>query len=106
MAFCRVTALGLTRLLTNPLVTDGEAFTVARSWKAYESFRALPEVGMLEEPGDCETLLAEWARAEVFTPKLWTDAYLAAFAVSGGLRLVSFDTGFARFPGLHFLHLS
>ncbi len=37
--------------------------------------------------------------------KLWTDAYLAAFAVSGGLRMVSCDGVFHRFPGLEFLNL-
>jgi predicted nucleic acid-binding protein len=36
---------------------------------------------------------------------MWTDAYLAAFAITSGSRLVSFDADFARFPGLHFLHL-
>ena len=106
LVFCRVTALGLVRLLTNPLVTGGEDFSVARSWEAYDAFRALPEVGLLDEPGECEELLAEWARSGRFTKRHWTDAYLAAFAVSGGLRLVSFDAGFARFPGLQFLHLS
>jgi predicted nucleic acid-binding protein len=35
----------------------------------------------------------------------WTDAYLAAFATAGGYRLVSFDAGFARYPGLAWLHL-
>jgi predicted nucleic acid-binding protein len=36
----------------------------------------------------------------------WTDAYLAAFARSAGLRLVTFDRGFARFSGLEVLLLA
>ena len=36
---------------------------------------------------------------------LWTDAYLASFAIACGCRLVSFDADFVRFPGLNFLHL-
>jgi predicted nucleic acid-binding protein len=30
----------------------------------------------------------------------WTDAYLAAFAVEAGFRLISFDRGMHRWPGL------
>jgi predicted nucleic acid-binding protein len=39
------------------------------------------------------------------SPRLWTDAYLAAFALAGGHRLVTFDQGFLRFPGLEVLRL-
>jgi predicted nucleic acid-binding protein len=35
----------------------------------------------------------------------WTDAYLAAFAMASGSRLVTFDAHFHRYPGLEFLHL-
>ena len=35
-----------------------------------------------------------------------TDAYLAAFAVCAGLRLVTFDKDFERFEGLRLLRLS
>jgi len=37
--------------------------------------------------------------------RFWTDAYLAAFARSAGMRLVSFDAGFARFDRLDCLLL-
>lgn len=36
----------------------------------------------------------------------WTDALLAAFALVGGSRLVSFDGDFARYAGLGFLKIS
>ncbi|WVN41054.1 hypothetical protein AOB54_05970 [beta proteobacterium MWH-UniP1] len=38
-------------------------------------------------------------------PKYLTDAYLAAFAVCSGLRLVTFDKDFERFEGLSLLRL-
>jgi predicted nucleic acid-binding protein len=31
---------------------------------------------------------------------LWQDDYLAAFAIAGGLTLVTFDGGFSGFAGL------
>jgi predicted nucleic acid-binding protein len=66
----------------------------------------MPEVRLVHEPSGCESNLDQWASREASTPRLWTDAYLAAFAIAGGLRLVTFDRGFSRFPGLDLLLLS
>jgi len=49
----------------------------------------------------CEDWLGRWASGGGASPRLWTDAYLAAFASSGGYRLVSFDRDFAQFEGLN-----
>ena len=38
--------------------------------------------------------------------RLLTDAYLAAFAGSARLRMVTFDKDFGRFQGLDYLRLS
>jgi uncharacterized protein len=35
-----------------------------------------------------------------FTPRLWPDAYLAAYAQASGLVLVTFDQGFRQFDSL------
>jgi predicted nucleic acid-binding protein len=34
------------------------------------------------------------------------DAYLAAFAITGGLELITFDKGFSKFGGLRYAVLS
>jgi len=42
-----------------------------------------------------------WRRltlADSYSAKVWTDRYLAAFAITGGLRVVSFDGAFASLP--------
>ena len=39
------------------------------------------------------------------SPKLWMDAYLAAFALTGGYRMVTTDTAFRQFQGLDVLVL-
>jgi predicted nucleic acid-binding protein len=57
-----------------------------------------------QEPAGCEEMLREWIRLDRVTPRLWTDAYLAAFARAGRMRLVSFDRHFSRFDDLD-LHL-
>ena len=101
--FCRTTALGLTRLLTNSTVMAGSPLSVSESWRAYHDFLSVPEVSIAAEDPALETRLSRLIDAGAVTPGLWTDAYLAAFALSSGLRLVSFDNDFARFPGLNWL---
>lgn len=105
MAFCRVTALAFVRLCTQPAVMAGDPLTVARAWQAYRGFRALPEVIFAHEPQDCEAYLDAWVTEGIFGARLWTDAYLAAFALADGFRLATFDRDFSRFPGLDWLHL-
>jgi hypothetical protein len=108
MAFCRVTMLGLLRLMTHPKVMAGQPFTAGEAWQAYRRLRALPEIVFLGEAGaeaDVEQRLTRFSDQPGFAQALWTDAYLAALASSCGFRLVSFDSDFARFEGLDFLHL-
>jgi len=103
--FCRVTMLGLVRLLAQPKLMGEAALSLRDAFDVYLRFAALPEVGLCTEPADCEHMLA--ALLEPATPaRLWTDAYLAAFALAGGLRLVTFDKDFARFGGIARLQLS
>ncbi len=39
-------------------------------------------------------------RTGTASPKLWMDAYMAAFARASGYRLVTTDAAFAQFDGL------
>jgi len=105
LAFCRVTALGLLRLLTNTTAMAGQPLTVPQAWQAYGAFRRLPEVMLAPEPDGCETWLEHWAMGSAPTARQWTDAYLASFARAGELRLVSFDGDFRFFDGLDLLRL-
>ena len=105
IGFCRITSLALVRLLTQASITGEPALSVSEAWIAYRDFRQLPEVIFLPEPIGCEELLESWALADGHSRKLWTDAYLAAFAQAAGARLVSFDSDFKRFPKLKCLSL-
>ncbi len=105
LAFCRMTAMGLLRLSTNATAMAGAPLSVAEAWRAYLAFRALPEVIMVHEDASCEPVLTAWVSAGLVTPRLWTDAYLAALAHAEGYRLVSFDRDYARFSELDFLNL-
>jgi len=103
--FCRVTMLGLVRLLTQPRLMEPDALDAAPALAAYDRFAGLPEVGLHSEPLGCDTEMRRLTAAGL-PARLLTDAYLAAFATSANLRLVSFDRDFTRFAGLQLLRLA
>src|SRR2546423_1233031 len=90
-AFCRVTALALLRHLTNRHVMQHGVLTGGEAWEEYARWLSLPEIRFLTEPPGVERHLRQFARALNPGPALWTDAYLAAFAIAGGCRMVTFD---------------
>jgi hypothetical protein len=105
VALCRITALAYVRLSTNASVMAGQPLTVSDAWSAYSALRRLPEVTFALEPAGCEGAIEHIVLQEELPPRLWTDAYLAAFAISGTMRFVTFDTDFERFEELDLLLL-
>jgi toxin-antitoxin system PIN domain toxin len=102
--FCRATQQTLLRLLTNAAVLSpygNPPLTNRQAWEAYEALLADDRVAFRsEEPAGLE---AHWRRFAVrgsASPKTWMDAYLAAFALAGGYRMVTTDAAFRRFRGL------
>lgn len=105
MWFCRVTALGYLRLISNSSVTGQAAVTGATALAYLDAVLAQNGVGMATEPLDLDTVLDRIAETTPLSGAHWTDAYLAAFAIAGNYRLVTFDRGFRRFVGLDLLLL-
>jgi len=106
VVFCRVTALALVRLLSNPRVLGPAALSGAAAWQAFEQWMALPETALLPEPPGVDEALAAWSAELPLRGGDWTDAYLAAFAHAANCRLVAFDGDFHRYRGVRFLHLT
>ena len=52
------------------------------------------------EPFGLDDWLPRLFRYKVPTPSLVADAYLSAFALSRGVAVVTFDSGFRQFEGL------
>jgi len=65
-----------------------------------------PRIGFADEPAGIEPQWRGFSQGSTFSPNVWNDAYLAAFAVTGGFELVTFDKGFARYPSLSHTLLS
>jgi predicted nucleic acid-binding protein len=79
----------------------------AQAWSAYEAFAGDDRVALrIDEPTHLESHWKQLAARDTVSPKLWMDAYLAAFAITAGLRLVTTDTAFRQFAGLDHLILA
>jgi toxin-antitoxin system PIN domain toxin len=101
--FCRATQQSFLRLLTNADVLGpygNRPLTNAAAWAAYAAFLADDRVAWVAEPAGLDPRWKRWAVRDSASPKLWMDAYLAAFARAGGHRLVTTDRAFRQFSGV------
>jgi toxin-antitoxin system PIN domain toxin len=99
-AFCRLTQQGFLRLATTPKVVAEKPLTLVKAWQAYDDLFADPRVVYAEEPADLEPHWRGFTQRRSFSPKVWNDAYLAAFAKSADFDLVTFDKGLAQYKGV------
>lgn len=103
ICFCRSTQQSFVRLLTTTAVLKPygiEPLENHKAWAAYEAFVADDRIVFRDEPPGLETIWKKLGARRTSSPKLWMDAYLAAFALAAGAQLVTTDTAFAQFPGL------
>jgi uncharacterized protein len=89
------------RLLTNaalcrgydsPLISNPMAVDILEEWRDQPHIRCLDA-----EPEGTRELWLKLAAVPSPSPKVWMDAYLAAFAIRAGLPLATFDTDFRGF---------
>lgn len=92
--FCRLTQLGLLRLLSSEAVMGPEVKSQQQAWKAYDRWLEDDRVELLEEPAELEAHFRVLTRSPHAAPKEWADSYLAAFALASRLMVVTFDRAF------------
>jgi len=93
--FCRFTQLGLLRLLTAEVVMGrNEVLSQEQAWRAYDRWLQDERVEYLDEATGLETYFRDLTRSPHSAPKDWADSYLAAFAVTSRLTVVTFDQAF------------
>ena len=105
VAFCRVSMLGVLRLSTHPRVLS-RPLTSTEAWDVYQKYLGEPDVCLLPEPATLDAAFRSLSSARAFAHHHWTDAYIAAFAISANCRVVSFNANFERFNSIDFLHLN
>ena len=64
------------------------------AWAVYDGWLRDDRVRFIEEPPDLDRRLRALTRRRQATPKVWADAYLAAFAETAQMTLVTFDRAF------------
>lgn len=96
--FCRVTQMGLMRLLANRTIMGEDVLNMGQVVKAVDRWYEDPRVSFAHEPPGVEaglrSCLAAFARSAA--TKLIMDAYLVAFAQLTGSALVTLDRGLAN----------
>ena len=102
---CRLAQMGLLRLLSNPAVMGADVCATDADWKLNDRLFGDARFMFAAEPSDLEAELRRLTKGFPYSPKLWQDAYLAAFAVAADLPLVTFDQGFRKFRRLKSLIL-
>ncbi|MBT9583859.1 PIN domain-containing protein [bacterium] len=106
--FCRSTQQSFLRLLTtagvlrhygNPPLTNAEALEL------YQGLVADSRIGFVHEPADLDHHWYSLATPNTASPKVWMDAYLAAFAIAGRYRLITIDLAFQQYSNLDLILL-
>ncbi len=105
IVICRVSQLGLLRLLNTPAVMLGQPRDVSGAWGDYDKLLFDQRFVFLNEPYQMDIIWRRMMPTRLISPKLWQDAYLAAFAMAAELQFVTFDRGFRQFTGLNLLIL-
>jgi toxin-antitoxin system PIN domain toxin len=95
LVFCRQTQLGLFRILTTAAVMGQAVLTQLGCWQIYDRWNETGQVAWADEPQDMEVRLRALTSHAAGSSKEWMDAYLAAFAETAGIQLVTFDRALA-----------
>lgn len=109
VAFVRPVQQAFLRLLTTQAFFASyglRALTDRAAWVTYDTLAADERVVLrADEPPDLERRWREYTAHDSASPKLWMDAWLAAFAVAAGCRLVTSDRAFRQFAELDLIVL-
>lgn len=103
---CRVVQLSVVRLLSDARIMGPNSKpSPQKAWSLVCAICEDERVVFAPEPENWQGEFPRFLTDPRPAPKLIADAYLAAFAMAGGYRLASFDSGFKQFKGLDFLQL-
>src|SRR3984893_9381855 len=98
---CLLTRLAVLRLLTNRVAMNGAPVSPDEALKGWRRLSNDPRsFHVYAEPADHESRFASLVSSRQPTPNLWTDAWLAALAMSLDYGITTFDRGFKSYRGL------
>jgi uncharacterized protein len=98
---CLLTRLAVLRLLSNRVAMSGNPVKPKEALSAWQQLADDPRAVHIEsEPPTHEQRFTTLVTGREPTPNLWTDAWLAALALSLDYEMTTFDRGFKSFRGL------
>ncbi len=98
---CLLTRLAVLRLLSNRVAMNGDPVKPEEALAAWRQLSDDPRSTPIDsEPTTHERRFASLVTGRQPTPNLWTDAWLAALALSLDYEVTTFDRGFRSFRGL------
>ena len=97
---CRLSQLGLLRLLYNPIAIGADVQSGFEAWKTWDAFLGDQRFRFEDEAESFQLHFRALSALFAPEPKSWQDAYFAAFALATDVELVTFDTEFRSFAGL------
>lgn len=100
IAIARVAQVAALRLLNNPMVMGADVQTGSQSWGLMDRLLEDSRIAAVSDPPNVDLYLRTFTMSLKYSPKIWSDAYLAAIAMASGRRLVTFDRGFRQYSGL------
>ncbi len=98
--FCRSIQQSFLRLASTPTLLKAygaSGLTNRDALIALGALMALPQVCERDEPPGTFALRQHITAGDTPSPKVWMDAYLAASAICGGLRIATLDHDFRNF---------
>jgi toxin-antitoxin system PIN domain toxin len=95
--FCRLTQLGLLRLLATSAVMGKDVRTIGEAWKVYDRWLEDSRVGIRQESVELDGAFRAATRSvsRLSSPKALGDCYLLAVGKVTDATLVTFDRGLA-----------
>ena len=88
---CRLSQLGLLRLLNNPIAMGADVQSGFEAWKTWDAFLGDQRFRFEDEAEGFELHFRALSASFAHEPKRWQDAYFAAFALATDVELVTFD---------------
>jgi toxin-antitoxin system PIN domain toxin len=95
IAFCRLSQLGVLRLLTTASFMDGKPLSNAQALDVYDRFFEDGRVAFVAELPEADRRFRRMATSTTASPKVWADAWLLAVAQAAGGTVVTFDRALA-----------
>jgi toxin-antitoxin system PIN domain toxin len=95
LIFCRHTQMGLLRLLTTRAAMGPGTLSQADAWQTYDRWIDSGGAEFAGEPSGVDKVFRSKTTSPQASPKDWADACLAAFSLTTGSQLVTFDRALA-----------